>query len=93
MIVDPRLHVTVIESLAWRKVYSKKSSGGTCHERFLLKIFALFDQSPCSASVCVENSTCQAGYTGKDYRCICPAGFTGGSCNQGDLKKGFPLFM
>ncbi|KAL9974204.1 hypothetical protein ACROYT_G011217 [Oculina patagonica] len=40
-------------------------------------------QNPCSSSPCLNNGTCQAGFTSKGFRCICTAGFTGADCSQG----------
>lgn len=51
-------------------------------------LFLLY-QSPCSNGACVENSICQAGYTNEGYRCICPTGFTGLSCSQGNWSIAF----
>ncbi|XP_078351333.1 putative skeletal organic matrix protein 5 [Oculina patagonica] len=37
-------------------------------------------ENPCSSSPCLNNSTCQAGFTSKGFRCICLAGFIGATC-------------
>ncbi|KAL9974205.1 hypothetical protein ACROYT_G011218 [Oculina patagonica] len=39
-------------------------------------------KNPCSSSPCLNNGTCQAGFTSKGFRCICRAGFTGTDCSQ-----------
>ncbi|KAL9974178.1 hypothetical protein ACROYT_G011189 [Oculina patagonica] len=39
-------------------------------------------ENPCSSSPCLNNGTCQAGFTSKGFRCICRAGFTGTYCSQ-----------
>ncbi|KAL9974208.1 hypothetical protein ACROYT_G011221 [Oculina patagonica] len=39
-------------------------------------------ENPCSSSPCLNNGTCQAGFTSKGFRCICRAGFTGTDCSQ-----------
>ncbi|XP_078364684.1 microfibril-associated glycoprotein 4-like isoform X1 [Oculina patagonica] len=41
-------------------------------------------ENPCSSSPCLNNGTCQAGFTSKGFRCICHAGFTGTDCSQGN---------
>jgi len=38
-------------------------------------------ENPCSSSQCLNNGTCQAGFTSKGYRCICRPGFTGANCH------------
>ena len=43
----------------------------------------VFFQNGCLRHTCVRNATCQAGFTEKQYRCICPAGFTGEQCQIG----------
>ncbi|XP_066028564.1 uncharacterized protein [Pocillopora verrucosa] len=39
-------------------------------------------ENPCGSSPCQKNSTCQAGFTSKGYRCVCPQGLGGESCDQ-----------
>ncbi|XP_078351731.1 uncharacterized protein LOC144636400 [Oculina patagonica] len=36
----------------------------------------------CSSSPCLNNGTCQAGFTSKGFRCICRAGFSGPNCHE-----------
>ncbi|XP_078351737.1 uncharacterized protein LOC144636404 isoform X2 [Oculina patagonica] len=36
----------------------------------------------CSSSPCLNNGTCQAGFTSKGFRCICRAGFSGTKCQK-----------
>ena len=47
--------------------------------------FFFLSQNPCGSSPCQENSTCQAGFTSKGYRCVCPQGLGGENCDQGIL--------
>ena len=44
---------------------------------FLLKNF-------CAQSPCENYGTCQSGFTGKRYRCLCASGFTGHDCEKGN---------
>ncbi|XP_078373366.1 uncharacterized protein LOC144656967 isoform X2 [Oculina patagonica] len=39
----------------------------------------------CSSSPCKNNGTCQAGFTRKGFRCICPVGVIGKNCSR-DLR-------
>ena len=43
-------------------------------------------QNPCGSSPCQKNSTCQAGFTSKGYRCVFPQGLGGENCDQGILS-------
>ncbi|KAL9953850.1 hypothetical protein ACROYT_G041322 [Oculina patagonica] len=36
----------------------------------------------CSSSPCLNNGTCQAGFSSKGFRCICRAGFSGTNCHK-----------
>ena len=50
-------------------------------------LFPFFlSQNPCGSSPCQKNSTCQAGFTSKGYRCVCPQGLGGENCDQGILS-------
>ena len=50
-------------------------------------------KSACDTPRCQNNGTCQSGFKGKKYRCLCPFGFTGEQCEHGKLflKKTFLL--
>lgn len=41
-----------------------------------------FPQNPCSSSPCLNNGTCQAGFTRKGFRCRCHKGFIGSFCDR-----------
>ena len=47
--------------------------------------FLFLSQNPCGSSPCKKNSTCQAGFTSKGYRCVCQQGLGGENCDQGIL--------
>ena len=41
-------------------------------------------QNLCNSSPCVKNATCRPSFLDDDsYTCVCPAGFGGGTCNEG----------
>ncbi|KAL9969838.1 hypothetical protein ACROYT_G022104 [Oculina patagonica] len=39
-------------------------------------------ENPCSRRPCMNNGTCQVGYTAKGFRCKCAQGFTGPFCRE-----------
>ncbi|KAL9953680.1 hypothetical protein ACROYT_G041133 [Oculina patagonica] len=39
-------------------------------------------ENHCSSSPCLNNGTCQAGFTSKGFRCICRTGFSGTNCHE-----------
>ena len=45
--------------------------------------FFLTFKNACSKNPCKNNATCQAGFTDKDYKCLCLPGFTGHDCDVG----------
>ena len=44
---------------------------------------SLSKQNLCRKRPCWNNGTCQAGFTDKDFRCICPVGVRGERCRKG----------
>ena len=52
----------------------------------LIHIYLALKQNPCSSSPCVNDGTCQVGYTAKGFRCKCRPGFTGELCSKGTRK-------
>ncbi|XP_022809242.1 contactin-associated protein 1-like, partial [Stylophora pistillata] len=49
-------------------------------------------ENPCSSSPCVNNGTCQVGFTSKGFRCVCVPGYAGANCSVlsrscSDLKR------
>ena len=50
-------------------------------------------QNPCSSSPCLNNGTCQAGFTSKGYRCKCLPGFPETNCRAGTCMQQFLLHI
>ncbi|KAM7445023.1 hypothetical protein ABFA07_006410 [Porites harrisoni] len=40
-------------------------------------------KNACAKKPCRNKATCQTGFTGKGYRCLCPVGFEGEDCENG----------
>ena len=63
----------------------------------LIHIYLALKQNPCSSSPCVNDGTCQVGYTAKGFRCKCHPGFTGELCSKGitlvEKWKGWRLLL
>lgn len=51
----------------------------------LKKHFHIAALNPCSSSPCRNNGTCVPNEDG--YRCNCPQGYSGSSCDQGELSN------
>ena len=49
--------------------------------QFLQFRFSIFQQNLCSSSPCLNNGTCQVGFTSKGFRCVCEPGYAGANCN------------
>ena len=50
----------------------------------LLWLFSFFFlKNACATKPCQNNATCQAGFTDRDYQCLCIPGFTGDDCENG----------
>ena len=49
--------------------------------------FLFLSQNGCANKPCKNKATCQTGFTGKGYRCLCPAEFDGDHCENGKLLK------
>ncbi|KAL9975397.1 hypothetical protein ACROYT_G012554 [Oculina patagonica] len=39
-------------------------------------------KNPCSSSPCLNNGTCQAGFTSNGFRCVCRPGYKGYNCSE-----------
>ena len=44
-------------------------------------------KSACDTAHCENGGTCQAGFTDKGYRCVCPPGFMFAHCKQSRKRK------
>ena len=42
-------------------------------------------KNACGGKPCENNGTCQAGFTSKGYRCLCPPEFKGQKCTEGNI--------
>ena len=49
-------------------------------------------KNACGLTPCQNHAICQAGYTGKGYRCMCAAGFTGQDCTEGKTVAEILMF-
>ena len=65
--------------------YLVSSVSQSLHLFFVISFyFPFLLQSACDkSSHCQNNATCQSGFTLKGYRCLCPPGFEGESCETG----------
>ena len=54
--------------------------------------FVLFSfKNACAKKPCHNNAVCQAGFTDRDYQCLCIPGFTGYDCENGRKNTLTPL--
>ena len=61
---------------------------GTCHacKNIILNFSIPFlPKNACQQNLCKNNATCQAGFTDRDYQCLCVdgSGFEGHDCDKG----------
>ena len=56
--------------------------------RYNWRYFVLSQQNICHSSPCPgKNFICQAGFTGKRYRCVCRNGFKGENSDEGTTHQ------
>ena len=58
---------------------------------WIIYVFFSF-KNACAKKPCQNNSTCQAGFTDRDYQCLCSPGFTGHDCENGRRNTITPLY-
>ena len=58
------------------------------YTQWLKRYYADSFQNACFGQPCVNNATCQTGFTQKGYRCICPVGYTGEQCQMSLYSTG-----
>ena len=68
---------------------------GNCHacEISIILSFSLpfLPKNACKQNPCKNNATCQAGFTDRDYQCLCVdgSGFKGHDCDEGKESNTF----
>ena len=76
----------------------KDSRGDVMRYDGIRYIVFFFQQNACQSNPCLNDAKCQAGFTSKGYRCLCPQGIQGDHCESGidpardDLNKNL-LFL
>ena len=64
---------------------------GNCHacKIILSSSLPFLPKNACKQNPCKNNATCQAGFTDRDYQCLCVdgSGFKGHNCDEG--KKSY----
>ena len=66
---------------AYRRHAIKKINRCHCFQEFSFNCFPF--KNACAKKPCKNKATCQAGFTDRDYQCLCIPGFTGRDCENG----------
>ena len=63
----------------------RSTHGKDCQNIILSFSISFLPKNACKKNPCKNNATCQAGFTDRDYQCLCVdgSGFKGHDCDEG----------
>ena len=67
--------------------YTSLGSITITHYITLTPNFLRTKQNLCRHGPCKNNGTCQAGFTSRGFRCVCPIGILGKKCERGKQQQ------